>query len=282
MRVTIENGVSINIRSWGDRTPRALLIHGFGDNSFVWDGVASRIASQVPSMGLDLRGHGDSTWDPAHDYRTETHASDVGQLIERLRLRDLTLVGHSLGAAVAIRVANTLPDVVRNLALVDGGPDLDGDALDYIYDAFRAQPFHYESVQDYVNALAARTPLAERATLETFAGQALKRERSGGFALKCDPALRSACRRPSSELWPLLQSLACPVLVARGRGSAVLPQRVALRMTHVLQSGELVSIPAAGHAVMLDNAASVAAALLGFLARHDQSRDSRLLRTGSA
>jgi pimeloyl-ACP methyl ester carboxylesterase len=53
-------------------------------------------------------------------------------------------------------------------------------------------------------------------------------------------------------------------------------------MTHVLQSGELVSIPAAGHAVMLDNAASVAAALLGFLARHDQSRDSRLLRTGSA
>jgi pimeloyl-ACP methyl ester carboxylesterase len=265
MRVTSAADISLNFRTWGTTTPRVLFIHGFGDTSFVWDAIARRIEPQLSAVGIDLRGHGDSTWHPRHDYRTAAHAADVTYLVKHLQLSDLTIVGHSLGASVAIHVVNAIPDLVSKMVLVDGGPELNAETLDYIYDLFRSQPFHYERVADYVDALALRTPLAERSTLEAFAREALKSDRSGGFVLKCDPALFLAPRQQSPELWPLLQSVRCPVLIARGRASAVLTAAAARRMTRVLYTSELVSIPTAGHAVMLDNPAALARELLAFL-----------------
>jgi pimeloyl-ACP methyl ester carboxylesterase len=257
----------LNTRSWGQWPPQALLIHGFGDSSFVWHAVACHIEARVPIVGLDLRGHGDSTWHAEHDYCAETHASDVTSIIQRLELSDLTLIGHSLGAIVALRVASGASSLVRRLVLVDGGPELSIEALDYIYDLFSSQPFRYERIQDYADVLALRTHLTKRSTLEAFARETLQPDGLGGFILKCDPAMRHTSRSSSPELWSLLSSLHCPVLIARGRASAVLSQQAASRMLNALQRGELVSIPAAGHAVMLDNPAVLASEILSFLTR---------------
>ncbi|MGH8260245.1 MAG: alpha/beta fold hydrolase, partial [Steroidobacteraceae bacterium] len=76
------------------------------------------------SVAMDLRGHGDSGWDPLHRYAAPSYALDVGCVLDSLGTRDVVLVGHSLGGAVAILTAAAIPHRVRAVVLIEAGPYL--------------------------------------------------------------------------------------------------------------------------------------------------------------
>jgi pimeloyl-ACP methyl ester carboxylesterase len=75
--------------------------------------------------------------------------------------------------------------------------------------------------------------------------------------------------------------LPCPVLVVRGKASAVFPRSVAARMGRVIPRAQLVTISMAGHAVMADNPADFTRAVMTFLvgigigARHRSGEAAR-------
>jgi len=69
---------------------------------------------------LDLRNHGDAAHDPRHDYLAM--AGDVVAFIERERLENPTLIGHSMGAKVAMTVALQSPEKIQNFVAVDNAP----------------------------------------------------------------------------------------------------------------------------------------------------------------
>jgi pimeloyl-ACP methyl ester carboxylesterase len=69
-------------------------------------------------------------------------------------------------------------------------------------------------------------------------------------------------------LWAALRGLRCPVLVVRGGLSAILSDKVAREMVdEALDAGELTMLPAAGHAVMIDDGPGLRDILCGFVAR---------------
>ncbi|KAF1813495.1 abhydrolase domain-containing protein [Eremomyces bilateralis CBS 781.70] len=73
-----------------------------------------------PVYAVDLRNHGDSPHDPTHDY---LHlANDVETFLEYHKLTEPTLIGHSMGAKVAMTVALRSPPKVANLIAVDNAP----------------------------------------------------------------------------------------------------------------------------------------------------------------
>lgn len=99
-----------------------LLLHGGGLTRHSWRRAARRLQREgISAVTFDQRGHGDSDWAADGDYRPERFAAD---LVAVLRTVDgpVRLVGHSLGAYVALMVASAEPARVRGLVMVDTVP----------------------------------------------------------------------------------------------------------------------------------------------------------------
>ena len=243
-----------------------MMLHGLGDSSGVWNHLAVRIASQFHVAAMDLRGHGDSDWDPEAAYDTETFVVDLTKIVETLGFERMMLVGHSLGADVAIRYAAANASRVIALVIVDFGPELDKKGIDEVLRSFAATPRIFASPEEYALWLIENRPLADPRVLRQIARQALRPSSAQGWEPKADGALAthsqisklvaSEGRYRDPVLWPMLAQIKCPTLVVRGGGSGVLPADVASRMVgRALWDGRLVTIAASGHAVMTDNPA---------------------------
>lgn len=94
-----------------------VLIHGLGGKQREWDGIATELAGSFRVITFDQRGHGES--DRSADYSWATRVDDLAALLMELELHDVVLVGHSLGAGVALEAANRI-DGCRALGLIDG------------------------------------------------------------------------------------------------------------------------------------------------------------------
>ncbi|MGA2792929.1 MAG: alpha/beta hydrolase [Roseiarcus sp.] len=252
------------------------MLHGFGDASCVWNYLAIRLAPQFRVAAMDLRGHGDSDWDPEARYDTETFAADLTRTVAALGFERMILVGHSLGADVAIRFAAENASRVAALVIVDFGPELDERGVDEVLRSFAAVPRTFASPDEYAEWLIARRPLADPNLLRQFARQSLRQLSSQMWEPKADAALASHSqisklaasdgRYRDPDLWSTLARINCPSLVVRGGGSGVLPSDVASRMAErTLWDGRLATIAAAGHAVMMDNPAEFSASVIDFL-----------------
>ena len=89
-------------KDWGTGKP-VLFIHGWALNCDMWQYQMIHLASQgVRCLAYDCRGHGRSS-DPGRGYDFDSLADDLASFIEQLDLRDLVLVGHSMGAAEIAR-----------------------------------------------------------------------------------------------------------------------------------------------------------------------------------
>lgn len=263
------DGRCLHFRAWGDPArARIVLIHGFGQGGYAWSAFVRALRPDCTVIGLDLSGHGDSDWRTDCAYDASHHAHDVAAALNTLDLREVVLIGHSLGAEVALRLAEPLRKQIRAVVLMDGGPDLNAATLDHLYRQFCAQPWIYPSQDAYAERLAETMPLTSRDTLGEFAREALRRIDGAAFELKCDPALRLAPPpRSSPSLWTLVEEVNVPTLLVRGAGSAVLSPHTAERIVRALPNGSLVTVPCAGHAVLLDNPSGSAREVHAFLSQ---------------
>ena len=86
-----------------------VLVHGFSSTADAWARVGDTLASEFHVVAPDLRGHGESEWDPDARYTDEQLAADIHALAHHLNLRPFTLVGHTMGGAVAFTYAARYP-----------------------------------------------------------------------------------------------------------------------------------------------------------------------------
>jgi pimeloyl-ACP methyl ester carboxylesterase len=97
-----------------------LLIHGIGDTSSTWAGVMPMLAQRYRVIAPDLLGHGASD-KPRADYSVAGYANGMRDLLSVLGIERVTLVGHSLGGAVAMQFAYQFPERTERLVLVSTG-----------------------------------------------------------------------------------------------------------------------------------------------------------------
>ncbi|AYN18597.1 alpha/beta hydrolase [Pseudomonas monteilii] len=90
------DGTSIYFKNWGSGKP-VLFSHGWPLDADMWDSQMEFLASRgYRTIAFDRRGFGRSS-QPWNGYDYDTFADDIAQLIEHLDLRDVTLVGFSMG-----------------------------------------------------------------------------------------------------------------------------------------------------------------------------------------
>jgi pimeloyl-ACP methyl ester carboxylesterase len=99
------NKVRLAYRDKGSGKP-VLLLHGFGASSYTWRHVEpALIASGHRVLTVDLKGFGLSDKPLDENYSIFDQAALITQFITRLKLKDLTVVGHSLGGGVTLVLA---------------------------------------------------------------------------------------------------------------------------------------------------------------------------------
>jgi len=107
------DGTKLFYRSWITEKPRAtvIIVHGWGEHSNRYADLAEYLAGQGLSVhAMDLRGHGRSEGTRGHVNDFNDYVSDLEKLIERERGDEkLFIIGHSLGASIALEYARQHP-----------------------------------------------------------------------------------------------------------------------------------------------------------------------------
>jgi len=111
------NGVNIHFVIGGTGAP-LLLIHGFGQNWYMWNRLLPELSKHFTVIAPDLPGLGESD-KPDSGYDKKTLAADLHGLVKQLGFSDIEVVGHDIGLMVAYAYAAQYANEVKKLALLD-------------------------------------------------------------------------------------------------------------------------------------------------------------------
>lgn len=252
-----------------------LLFHGGGQTRHSWLGAAQFLAANGwRAITVDLRGHGDSDWDPAGDYRIDAFAADVRAVVDQLDAPPV-LVGASLGGLASLVAAGEAPRVAhRALVLVDIAVDIEGDGVSRIVSFMRGARDGFASLEDAADAIAAYRGGVRPSDLGGLEKN-LRRTDDGRWRWHWDPQfldgeLTPRSSRPPGRLEAAAQRLDRPCLLVRGRQSDLLSEEGARRFRHLVPGCHVVDVRGAGHMVVGDRNDAFVAALLSFLDQLDE------------
>ena len=119
----IADDVTLRWIQWGEHGQPIVCVHGITANAFFFQSLADGLSADYQVFAYDLRGRGDSD-KPEDGYSVPIHAADLAALIDELRLERPIIIGHSLGALIALYFAAHYPDKLSKLVLLDAGTPL--------------------------------------------------------------------------------------------------------------------------------------------------------------
>lgn len=242
----------------GAATPM-ILIHGLGDEADTWRHVFVRLAQHRRVIALDLPGFGRSDR-PQRAYTLAFFAQTVAALMAALGMERSVLVGSSMGAATAQRLALARPDVVEKLVLIGGCvpaqfglPPLPMWAFlapglgELGYTSLRKSsdagystliPYYYQ-----LDALpeADRAFLAERVRARVFSDGQRRAFLSALRWMTIERALRA------EQLRRQVIHQQTPTLLVWGEQDMIVPSAAAHAMAALLPNAQVRIIPACGH-----------------------------------
>lgn len=118
-RHLVVNGVRLHYVSFSSGLAPLVLLPGITSPAVTWEFVAERLAAFCDVYILDIRGRGLSEAGAHLGYRLDDYAADAAGLIEALDLAQPVVLGHSMGARIAIRLSRRYPSRVGKLVLAD-------------------------------------------------------------------------------------------------------------------------------------------------------------------
>jgi pimeloyl-ACP methyl ester carboxylesterase len=250
-------GVTLHVRRVvTPPAPPLLLLHGLGVAGSVWVPFARRLAPRYAAVAPDLRGHGASDH-PPQGYAPSDYARDLAALAATLHLAAMPVLGHSLGALVALALADLRPDLVSALVLVD--PPLDA-AVSYrtVQDVYRLRHEPPGALESYLQSTdPTSSPLLAAALARLF------RQAD-------DAAFQAVLHTPPDhwDAWDRAPHVQQPTLLVQADPDhgGILGPIAAHSFTGRLPRGQMCAIPGAAHAVHASHPAPLAAAVLDFLA----------------
>src|SRR5215471_2170895 len=152
----VVNGLRLHAVDWGARdAPPMVFLHGGGQTCRTWDVVCHELSTTHRCVAIDQRGHGDSEWSYASDYRPEAHARDIAGAAAALGLGPAVVVGMSMGCGNGLEYALTHPERVTGFVAVDAGPWIHVDGAGPIRDFMRfvASPRTFDELVDAARRL---------------------------------------------------------------------------------------------------------------------------------
>jgi len=254
---------------WGNEDARPLLlIHGGRDHARSWDWVARDLRRDHHVIAPDLRGHGDSAWALGGMYAMADFVLDIAQLLEALQLFPVTIVGHSLGGAIALQYTSVYPERVRKIVAIEGlGPP--PAIIEQMRDVrpwqrmqtwigemrklATRQPRRYPSIEAAAGRMREENSFLSEEQARHLTVHGVARNEDGTFSWKFDNYVRalSPYRFDADEMRALWGRISCPALLIRGTQSWASDPNKDGRLA-AFQNARVVNVEGAGHWVHHD------------------------------
>jgi pimeloyl-[acyl-carrier protein] methyl ester esterase len=247
-----------------DAAAPLVLLHGWGMNLRVFDGLRAALAAHHRVTAIDLAGHGESPW--TADSSPQQQLASLAAMLPR----DAVLVGWSLGGQLALQLAAEPALAVRRLVLIASSPRfVRTDDWPHGLPAGTLRQFAAQLEHDTGQTVADFIELQLRGSAQAAAVRATLQDslRSHGTAV---PAALAAglAQLEHNDLRSLAQRIEVPSLVIAGQYDRVTPPQAGQALAKLLPQGELLTIRRAGHAPFLSHPGPVSAALLAFTREH--------------
>jgi uncharacterized protein (TIGR04551 family) len=258
------DGVHVRYREAGSG-PAVVLIHGYGASLDSWAPVIPALATSHRVIAVDLKGFG-WTSRPEGDYSPAAQAALVWGVLDKLRVADVAIVGHSWGSSVALAMAVAQPQRTRRVAVYDA----------YVYDDQVPSFFRWagaDGIGELLFGLYYTERIEDRAALayydERWVTQARVDRVEADLARPGTTAAALATARGHhfERLHDALRSFAKPVLLLWGENDQVTPLAFGQRLANELANAELKTYPRCGHIPMVEAYAASTRDLAAFLAK---------------
>ena len=239
--------------------PSVVFVHGAANDHSVFALQSRYFAHHGRNvLAVDLPGHGRSAGAPLDS--VEAIAEWIPRLLDATGILEVALVGHSLGALVALEAAARFNTRISRIALL--GPAVPMTVSEALLDAARADDHvAFEMIAAWSHS--AGKQLGGNAVPGMWMmGTALRlMERSRPGALHVD--LR-ACNEYASG-FAAAAAVRCPALLLVGARDVMTPPKVAQGLADALAEKRVVTLPDCGHAMMAEQPDAVLDALAAFL-----------------
>jgi 2-succinyl-6-hydroxy-2,4-cyclohexadiene-1-carboxylate synthase len=225
----VVDGLRWEVRVRGSGRP-VLLIHGFTGRGTSWGDHADAFARSFRTIVVDLPGHG-RTAVPADPRRAsvECAADDLATILRRLEAAPAHVIGYSLGARVALRLAVAHPAVVDRLVLESPSPGIAsgrGRAERRVADERLADRIERDGIPAFVDAWEAQPVFASQADLPPARAARIRRLRLANRPDALAVSLRAAGQGAMEPLVDRLGEVRAPTLVIAGSLDAVARPRI--------------------------------------------------------
>jgi pimeloyl-ACP methyl ester carboxylesterase len=264
--VTVD-GLRIHYLEWGSPDkPPMIMLHGIGRVAHTFDHIAPHFASKYHLMAVDMRGHGDSAWDPKGAYLVEDYVKDIEGMAGQLRLRNIVIWGNSTGGRVAQVFAGLHPDLVTAVISEDVGPERPTQVAESVTRQLKQEDAKGSVSEDELLAqLKTSSPRTPEDILRAYAHYGSKQRPDGRVIWKRDPAIGNGF--VPTELWRLVRQIKSPIIYVVGGRSTIVPVATQDELKKALPQAQIVTIPGVGHYPSEENTAEFLGIVDTFLAR---------------
>lgn len=261
--------------------PDLVLLHGWGLNVRVWDGLVETLRDRFRMIAVDLPGHGRSPWTPGRNTPAE-QAWLLHSTLVPISNR-YSLLGWSLGGQIALDLAAAMPAQIDKLVLVATTP------------RFIAAPdWPYGMTSDAIAKMAAQLRKDYRQTVRDFLDLQVRGSTEGASVTE---QLRHALfvhgeAKPealeagldtlaTSDLRPTLSHVRTPTLVIAGQNDRITSPGASRALADALPDAQYMEIRRAAHAPFLSHRKEFTAALERFLCEKRMKTRARKLQASS-
>ena len=250
-------------QDWGTGAQGALMLHCSLASSDAWRGVAGHLGDVLTMRGFDFPSHGKSgEWDGQGDY----HTACTKAAVETLQ-KPAHLIGHSLGATVALRLAVERPDLVKSLVLIEPVYFAAAKAM-AAYQAYLndVEPFA-QAMRDGRVEDAARLFTDMWGTGVAWDSLPLEMQRALTAQIHLIPATEGALLDDNAHVISgnAIEGFKCPVLLVEGDKSPPIIPAVNRALAQRMQCATQAIVAGAGHMVPITNADKVAGLIRDFV-----------------
>jgi molybdate transport system substrate-binding protein len=243
------NGLRLHYLDWGNEgKPPFILLHGISRTAHTFDHVARRYQKDYHVIAIDMRGHGDSAWDPNAQYLVEDYVKDIEGIVGQLQLRNLVMMGNSTGGRVVQVMAGLHPDLVSRIVVEDVGPERPASIADGFAQRVqqeRAEDTSWASEDELFAQTKKQNPSVSDEILRAYVKSAVKRRADGRLVWKRDPQLSKGF--VVTELWRYIGKITCPTIYILGGKSTIVPVETQERLKKTIPGVEIVTVPDVGH-----------------------------------
>jgi len=258
------DGVPIHYIERGSGPAAAVLIHGFLGHTYSFRYLIPELAKDRRVVAVDLKGSGYSSRPEKGDYSLTEQARLVIRLMDKLGIDRASVVGHSLGGEVAMRLAANWPERVEKLVLA---ASVSGDRIPSLPVTPLIKPILWLIGRLFGRRIFRRQFYdPSKATKEVL--EAYRRPlRIKGTGHAVYQTLRDMRREKAVES----SRITAPVLILWASSERILPRWVLSRLRKRFPQAKVVAIERAGHLLLEEQPEQANRAVKSFLEGRDQA-----------